>query len=73
MNKELYSVTYEDYYGKEYNTAVHGDDKQDAEKTFRSSFKHMELIRQAIDDGYIRFHPYVLVGDIVNEQSINKT
>jgi len=67
MNKKLYSVTYEDYYGKEHNTAVYGVDKKDAEETFRRSFKHMELIRQAIDDGCIRFHPYVLVGDIINE------
>ena len=67
MTKQLYSVTYEDYYGKEHKTSAHGYDKQDAEKTFRGSFKHMELIRQAIDDGCIRFYPHVSIGDIINK------
>ena len=60
-------VTYEDYYGKEHKTSAYGVDKQDAEKTFRGSFKHMELVRQGIEDGYIRFYPYVSIGDIISK------
>ena len=71
MTKRLYSVTYEDYYGKEHKTSVYGFDKQDAEKTFRSSFAHMKIIRQAIDDGCVRFYPYVLVGDVIGKNNLS--
>jgi hypothetical protein len=63
MSKKLYSVTYDDYFGKEHNTAVYGTDEEDAKQTFMCSFKYISVIRQAIEDGYIKFRPYFRVGE----------
>ena len=55
-------ITYLYYYGKEYNTAVYGYDLEDAKQNFMNSFKYIAVLRQAIDDGYIKFRPYFRIG-----------
>ena len=62
MTKKLYSVIYDDYFCKEHNTAVYGYDEEDAKQNFMTSFKYIAVLRQAIEDGYIKFRPYFRVG-----------
>jgi len=60
VKEKLYSVVYEDFYGKEQSSAIHGADAEDAKQKFRYTFKYVEVIRQAINEGYIKHQPSII-------------
>jgi len=60
MKEKLYSVVYDDFYGKERSSTIYGTDAEDAKKKFRYTFKYIEVIRQAISEGYIKHQPSII-------------